>query len=208
MNVFFWALMPVRKGREKQKNILYQIVPDQMWQIYDWVCANCARVCRALNEKRGGGGSESWQEVCAIKPLSAQIFFLKKEKTFKVDCGNYVHIFDPVQLVASDITIFAQIEKCKYWDYNNFCCNYIKLIIHIHLIYRKPINMTHFVKTTNSTKKTKSFGSSKFQINLSPLLVLNVVWIFAAINVSAFCMQSLFFMVTLTVLKTWLSFRF
>ena len=44
-------------------------------------------------------------------------FFLKKkkkEKTFKVDCGNYVHIFDPVQLVASDITIFAQIEKCKY----------------------------------------------------------------------------------------------
>ena len=101
-------------------------------QIYDGVCANCARVCRALNEKRGGGGSESWQEVCAILPLSAQIFFLKKEKTFKVDCGNYVHIFDPVQLVASDITIFAQIEKCKYWDYNNFCCNYIKLIIHIH----------------------------------------------------------------------------
>ena len=179
-----------------------------MWQIYDGVCANCARVCRALNEKRGGGGSESWQEVCAILQLSAQIFFLKKEKIFKVDCGNYVHIFDPVQLVASDITIFAQIEKCKYWDYNNFCCNYIKLIIHIHLIYRKPINMTHFVKTTNSTKKTKSFGSSKFQINLSPLLVLNVVWIFAAINVSAFCMQSLFFMVTLTVLKTWLSFRF
>ena len=71
-----------------------------------------------------------------------------------MDCGNYVHIFDPVQLVASDITIFAQIEKCKYWDYNNFCCNYIKLIIHIHLIYRKPINMTHFVKTTNSTKKS------------------------------------------------------
>ena len=75
--------MPVRKGREKQKNILYQIVRDQMWQIYDGVCANCARVCRALNEKRGGGGSESWQEVCAILPLSAQIFFLKKEKTFK-----------------------------------------------------------------------------------------------------------------------------
>ena len=46
--------------------------------------------------------------------LSTQIFFLKKEKIFKVDCGNYVHIFDPVQLVASDITIFAQIEKCKY----------------------------------------------------------------------------------------------
>ena len=135
-------------------------------------------------------------------------WFFFKEKTFIVVCGNYVHIFDPVQLVASDITIFAQIEKCKYWDYNNFCCNYIKLIIHIHVIYRKPINMTHFVKTTNSTKKTKSFGSSKFQINLSPLLVLNVVWIFAAINVSAFCMQSLFFMVTLTVLKTWLSFRF
>ena len=40
--------------------------------------------------------------------------FFKEEKTFKVDCGEYVHIFDPVQSVASDITIFAQIEKCKY----------------------------------------------------------------------------------------------
>ena len=40
--------------------------------------------------------------------------FKKKEKTLKVDCGEYMHIFDPVQSVASDITIFAQIEKCKY----------------------------------------------------------------------------------------------
>ena len=103
------------KTRGQLIHILYQIVPDQMWQIYDGVCANCARVCRALNEKRGGGGSESWQEVCAILPLSTQFFFKKKkEKTFKVDCGEYVHIFDPVQSVASDITIFAQIEKCKY----------------------------------------------------------------------------------------------
>ena len=68
------------KPRGQLIHILYQIVPDQMWQIYDGVCANCARVYRALNEKRGGGGSESWQEVCAILPLSTQIFLKKKKK--------------------------------------------------------------------------------------------------------------------------------
>ena len=41
-------------------------------------------------------------------------FFFKKEKTFNVDSGEYDHIFDLVQCVASDIKIFAQIEKCKH----------------------------------------------------------------------------------------------
>ena len=136
MNVFFQLWCPYgRAGKTKGAANTHPVSNSTRPNVANIWWSLC-KLCEGLQSTEW---KERWGRIRelagGLRNLSTfhTIFLLKKkEKTFKVDCGEYVHIFDPVQSVASDITIFAQIEKCKYWDYNNFCCNYIKLIIHIH----------------------------------------------------------------------------